>query len=802
MSGRRKKKRPVHKPQKATDKGRLPKLVVGGLALAFCAVGLGLWFGGLWSKDAGPTPGSLNLVLVSVDTLRADRVSAYGEGAKTTPHIDRLSSEGVLFEQVVTTAPTTLAAHASLLTGLTPLRHFVHDNVGFRLPEEIPTLASILRQEGFRTGGFVGAFVLDSRFGIGRGFENYFDRFATTSGDFATERRGEAVLREALRWLEATKQEPFFAFLHFFDPHRPYDPPPSFYPRQPSDRALYEGEVAYVDSLIGRLMEWLDQQGLTDNTVVVVTADHGESLEEHGEETHGYFLYELTLHVPLVVRYPGGEGGKRIDDLVSIVDVTPTCLDLLGVAAPENLDGRSLLPLLNGAGTVSNQSVYSETFFPRLHFGWSELRSLRRGKHKLILAPRSELYDLEADPGESENLLESRPDLADEMREELEGILSEQGSSLPRAARLDESSLAALRSLGYVGGTVEPDIGASSMDLADPKDRLELYRKILDLSVLSDASAADEPRFQRASDSFRSILKEDPSNLRAHLLYGNLLLGSGRFGEAAKVYGNLRDLDPDNVHGHRGLARAQMALGQDEEAKKNLQRAIELDPESAQSYALSAELARKEGDLEEAEKWLRKALALSPDRFLYQELAEVLDDAGRGAQMDDVLSSGSLGSGRGDAAADYMHGERLFADGDVNGALVYLRRASGLAPEDDDVRQALGNALAASGDLQGAMIQYLAIVERSPCYVGAYLNLGSVYDRLGRLDEAAAAFENALQCDKNYAQAYGNLASVLARQGKLSRAVEALKAAVRLRPGDLELEKALEQLQAYEKSRR
>jgi hypothetical protein len=347
-----------------------------------------------------------NLVLVSVDTLRADHLSSYGATLLRTTHMDRLASEGVLYENVSTVAPTTLPSHASLFTGLTPLAHGVHDNVGFYLGDRPTTLAEHLKGQGYDTAAFVGAFVLDSRFGLDRGFDRYDDDVEGGEEDvasaFVAQRRGEEVLESALAWLGSRGEtaRPFFAFIHFYDPHTPYEA-----------SGGYRAEVAYVDSLVGRLLAWLEERHLEGRTVIALTADHGESLGEHGEATHGLFLYESTLRIPLIVRYPGAPAGKRIPTPTHITAVASEVLDVLR------------LPPMPGGGPDDGRPFYAETLVPRLYYGWSELRSLTLWPHKLVMAPRPELYDLSKDPGETKNLIEELPEVARALEGELETMV-------------------------------------------------------------------------------------------------------------------------------------------------------------------------------------------------------------------------------------------------------------------------------------------------------------------------------------------------------------------------------------------
>ena len=339
-----------------------------------------------------PAPASLSVVLITLDTLRADVLGCYGGGV-ATPHIDRLAREGVLFEQATATVPLTLPSHSSILTGLLPVRHGVRDNGGFFLEASFTTLAERFQSAGYATGAFVGAWVLERRWGLAQGFDHYSDSFVEEE----FQRRGDSVVADALAWLgQVPAERRFLAWIHLFDAHTPYDAPEPFGSRYASQP--YYGEVAYVDALVGRLLEELDRRRRQENTIVVLMADHGEGLGEHGEPEHGLFVYDATMAVPLIIRTPWGPTG-RSQTQVSSVDVFPTVLDLVGLPPEPGIDGASLLPALQDLKHEMGHVAYVETYFPLYHFGWHPLRGLRDRRYKLIQASRAELYDLATDPG-------------------------------------------------------------------------------------------------------------------------------------------------------------------------------------------------------------------------------------------------------------------------------------------------------------------------------------------------------------------------------------------------------------------
>ncbi len=454
--------------------------------LLFALVGLVAVLGGLaaWRLLAPAGRGQGPIILVSVDTLRADRLPAYGYRAVRTPAIDSLAADGVLFERAYAHSPQTLPSHASILTGQLPFETGVRDNIGFSLPSGPATLAELLRARGIATGGVVSAFVLRKETGIARGFDFFDDQMPSAAADKPmgeVQRPGEASLEAAKAWMENQASPRFFLFFHIYEPHTPYEPPERFKAYAP-----YDGEVAHSDEIVGGLLGWLKERGLYDSATVIFLSDHGEGLGDHGELEHGLFLYEATTRVPLIVKMPGRRGaGRRVASPVQHIDLAPTILEAAGASPAAGLKGRSLLSVLEGkdAGT-SDASVYAESFYGRYHFGWSELYSLTDSRYRYIKAPRPELYDLQRDPGEKENISASRAQVVQAARASLDRLLAT--AVVHQPTRVSAEDLQRLQALGYVGSqsTVSPDAPAES--LPDPKDKaavLETWRHAMELSA-------------------------------------------------------------------------------------------------------------------------------------------------------------------------------------------------------------------------------------------------------------------------------------------------------------------------------
>ena len=423
--------------------------------------------------QAGGARTAWNVLMLTLDTTRADRLGAYGFAGAETPNIDRVAREGVLFEQAESAAPLTLPAHTSLFTGRFPFQHGVRDNGAVLDPGE-RTLAQVLQTRGFRTAGFAASYVLDARWGLARGFDLYdgtFGRRGNGAQDDGMRRSADQIVDRALAWLNTTSDARFFAWLHFYDAHTPYEPV--------GQRATgYQGEIAFVDFQIGRVLAFLDARRLRDRTLVVIVGDHGESLGEHGERSHGLFVYEAVTRVPLIISAPSSRmHGRRVTDVVRSVDLMPTVLDLLGIPVPSSVSGMTLAAQMAGAPRKAEIDAYSETMYPRYHFGWSALRALRAGRFKLIEAPRPELYDLAADPSEQHNLYERRPALAAALARRLspdEPNGTRRGSA---GGATDRDAAARLASLGYLSGS--PRGLKASAALADPKDEIGLYQLII-----------------------------------------------------------------------------------------------------------------------------------------------------------------------------------------------------------------------------------------------------------------------------------------------------------------------------------
>lgn len=551
-----------------------------------------------------------NLLLVTLDTTRADRIGAYGARGAHTNSIDKLAREGVRFETVVTPAPITLPAHTSLMTCLEPGGHGVRHN-GDRLAKDraFPTLAETLRSSGYDTAAFVSAFVLDRRFGLDQGFDHYDDKVDPAPGGFPSgtlERSASDTIDAASIWLARRRaaDRPFFAWVHLFDPHAPYRPPEPF--RTTLAGRAYEGEIATADAELGRLLALLEAKQLSKRTLVVVTADHGEGLGEHGEDTHAFFLYDSTLRVPLILWSEGlSSAGIVVRDRVgSLVDLPPTLLTLLGRGVPTGCDGLDLL------GTVApTRQVYAESLSPFLDFGWAPLSALRDLRHKVIHAPRPELYDLQTDPAELSDLAEAKSKVAT-LRSWLDRLTARagaDGSLVERRPNANPEEMAALAALGYVGsGSPPPQAGT---ELADPKDRIRVVTALVQANGL-----AEEGRLEQALRLLRETMIATGPDRSTLWALTKVLLRLGREVDAEKA---LRELEAGSPTADQLLVLAQI-LARDaerrDEAQTLLDRAFGLDPTHGGIAIAQGDLAAAAGDTERAAQLYRSAQEIDPYR--------------------------------------------------------------------------------------------------------------------------------------------------------------------------------------------
>ena len=531
-----------------------------------------------------------NLVLITIDTLRADRVGAYGYAAAQTPAMDRLAREGVRFNRAFTTAPITLSAHASLLSGRYPPGHGARHN-GIAMAGEVPTLATLLHNSGFATGAFVSAFPLDDRFGLARGFDVYDDELPRGPDRRPmNERGGDESVRRAVAWLNANATRRTFLWVHLFEPHAPYGD-------ARDNRAVgvrYDEEIAASDRAVAQVLGALGERSA--ETLVVLAADHGEAFGEHGEVGHSIFVYDTTLRIPLLMRGPGLPAGAVIDVPVSLVDIAPTVLPLLGVA-PSDVDGVSLQPSFSN-GTISERTLYMESFAPLLDFGWSPLRSVRDGTWKYIAAPRAELYDVGGDPGETRNLESHDPQRASRLLARVQGFSGVE----PPSGATDTDAANRLRSLGYLGGGAT---GGAASSRPDPKDRIQLASRLA-------AVTSGEVRGEALITTLEAILKDDSANPQAHLRLGVAEIERGRCDRAEPHLRAALAARLPSADAGLALAGCRTRANDVEGARQALEAARALEPGNPVVEANLGLLALSRDDAATAVRWLQSSLKSDP----------------------------------------------------------------------------------------------------------------------------------------------------------------------------------------------
>ncbi len=753
---------------------------------------------GCKEKSANRVSPRPDVLVITIDTARADYFSFFGNSPVKTVNVDRLAADGVAFLQAIAPAPITLPSHASLFTGRLPLRHGVRANGAFRLPDAETTLAEILQSAGYHTGAFVGAAVLDAHYGFAQGFDTYDDTVHQTYGSrsFAT-RRGEEVVQAAKTWL-AVQKGPTFVWVHLFDAHKPYDPPEperSRYPASP-----YGAEIAYADRVVGTLVDAYRKSGRYDNAVVVLAADHGESLGEHGENTHGVFIYDATLHVPLVLKAPGFPRGGRVPEQVRLVDVLPTVLAALRLPTPDSIDGVDLAPLMGGHAQDATRFAYIESLYPKVNFGWSPLHGLRTAKRKLILGVQPELYDLEKDPQEKTNLAAAKPAEVQELKAILAARFPDDEGKKSEA-ELDAESRAQLLALGYVW--------APSTKTPEPADP----RKEIGVIVAMDAAVRLYESGQRAQGlaQLTELVRREPNN--PHLLaeLGKLQRSSGDFEGALASFTQAANAAADDPRFHSDRGALLQRLGRKDEAIVAYERALALDPKQETSrhnrwqllldrgrakdvlvetnsavgrdpkdgHALTFQLlARFVGKPREA---LAEAVAaalrrLPEDPWLHLLMATVLEQIGKTQEA--IPHYGAVLS----ASFPNEHAVQRYArlqldQGELEKALQALNQAVARDLTSIDTLFLLAEARAKAGDHAGSLAALGQAIEQAPKRADLWSAVADVQLADGHHEEALASYQRAIDLGIRRPQSWANLVHLYQQLGNQRQAEAILRRA-------------------------
>ncbi|MEM1180015.1 MAG: tetratricopeptide repeat protein [Acidobacteriota bacterium] len=718
-----------------------------------------------------------SVLLVTLDTTRPDRLEPYGAENVETPVMRRLASRGILFERAWAVAPITLVSHTSILSGLYPFEHGVRNNGMQYVPETVTTLAERLLDEGYRTSAFVSAAVLEKRYGLDQGFEVYDDDLSdrrNLSARMVADRTAESTVASATAWLDGLGDgERFFSWVHFYDPHANYSPPPPF--RDTYRDRLYDGEVAYMDYQLGQLLTHPRLSSASEDApIIIVIADHGESLGDHGERTHAILAYDSTLHVPFIMHVPGGPAGLRIGEPVGHVDVMPTVLSLLGLPiGDDGISGRDLTPVIERRSREPNRDYYSETYLPYYTYGWAKLKVLHRGRWKIIDAPQPELYDRIRDPKELTDLHDQQTDIAYDMKRDLDEWLSGYDSEGEASLELDSEAVAQLRSLGYLsvgsGQRKTDGVRPNPMEMIGQHVGLERSRMFLADRLYSQAQAQLE-----------SVLRRDPQNLAAMIDLVRAYEGLEKIDEGIEVAERALALDPAYTQTTMMLARLESQRGDLTRALELADVAVTQDPINPDIRIQRAGFLQRLGRIEETEEVLAEALRAHPEHPRVNAFYANIVEARKGdlqaaeerlvkvLERDPFLDQGWLFLGRVQERSRQPEA-----------AIESYRRGLRSRPDAGDLHGALGHLLARLGRHNEAINQLqeairLSVAERTELHV----SLGSVLAELGRFDEANRQFEKVLAMNPSHPGARNNAAIALYRSGRVDEARAALQAVV------------------------
>ncbi len=745
---------------------------------------------GEWA-EIGQSPGGWNVLLLTLDTTRRDRLGCYGYGEPTSPTLDSLANAGVVFENAVTPVPVTLPAHATILTGMDPQEHGVRDNGAFVLPEGIETVAEVLAAAGYSTRATVGAYPVAKGFGLEQGFRSYDDHFPAASRSRmwqTAQRTADQVTDAALAWAHEHAEEPFFHWVHYFDPHFPYEPPE---PQASKFESPYDGEIAFMDEQIGRLIAGLRQMGLLERTWILAVADHGEALGEHGEPGHSMLLYAATQYVPCILVPPakvegrlGSLRGRRIEDLVRLCDLAPTLLNLLGFEASKfHGTGISLVPLLLGGGEGA-PVAYMETLVPALEYGWAELHGVRTLRWCFIDAPEPELYDVFLDPHEEKNLLASETEIAERLRRWCDLLSGGGGEMSPGTAGAEAA--ARLRSLGYIGGSHErPSKDAAK--LRDPKSSMDLFVKINQAR-----SAIASMHYMGAQQTLNSVLERDPGNPAALRLLLTVRLALWDAEGALEIATDLLERFPDDLEIVQSAARAYGMAERWEEARRLLEQATQTFGCRVElSEALAGVLLRL-GRIREARGALEEALAKCHGhadalaalaefewrqgrRETAREMAErILAEDESNARAHAVLGEYYWWSAR-KALAEGRNEEGMEAQ---KRARAHVARALELDPMQPTAAFRRGWELRLEKRTEEAREFYERALERAPDWAEAHINLGNVLADMNERQMAMYHFDVARKLGADDPAFLANYGVALAQMGRRKEALEVWKQAL------------------------
>jgi len=774
-----------------------------------------------------------NVILVTIDTLRADHLACSGNTKVKTPYIDSLAREGVRFARNYTPVPVTLPSHTSIFTGLYPIYHQVRNNGTFEVSDQIETLAEVLKKNGYHTAAFIGSFVLDSRYGLEQGFD-YYDDYLEKDPNQAimiyNERTAGEVVESANQWLEKNSQNPFFMWLHCFDPHAPYEPPMPF--SKIYQKNLYDGEIAYTDYALGRLISNLKKKNLLDKTLIVVTADHGEGLGEHAEKTHAIFIYDATLHVPLIMRYPKAiPAGLVVQNATSTIDIMPTILDILQISGRPHMQGMSLSGLIHqpapmaqpasGEKEFPRHELLCETFYPLYNHNWSPLEGLRTDQWKFVKAPKSELYDLINDPKETVNVFDRKKDVARELETRMKELQQENSSQkdiFSAQFKMDKNTQDRLKSLGYVWTMPTEAKSGVKKDpylLPDPKDMIATL-DYLNMGTFYYSNG----NYVKAVEQFKLMLKANPNDVFTHFVLGYIYdkqdlpdiairelqesirldptyinaynnLGTiynrlGKQQEALAIFKIALQLNPDYLEVHDNLGVVYFALREYDNAIAEFQKAAEINTRGYEPYNNMGSVYLAMGDYEKAEKMLSKALEINPDC------------------VDAMNNLGSIYINRGDFTQAIQKFQDLIkvdpnnVDGWINLGTAYLGvgkyeesqkaldKAIHIKPGIPKIYNCMGTLATKMGNFKLSLEQFQKSLSIDPNSSEAHYNMGIAYYNSGEVNKAIEEYNRSIALDPSNPSSHVNLGIAYFGLGQIDKSETEYQEALRLSPSHLE----------------
>lgn len=710
----------------------------GGLAVAGAIL--------LAAPGCAPSTPPPNVLLITLDTTRADRLGCYGYDRAETPTLDALAEGGVRFANAHAQVPLTLPSHTGMLTGTYSRSNGIQVNGGARVDYRIPVLAERLRDDGYRTAAFVSSFVLDATFGLDRGFDLYDDRMgnADPSVRFQSERPANGVVDAALGWLDTKSDRPFFAWVHFYDPHSPFAPPKEYRARFDEP---YDGEIAFVDDQLRRLIDWLDRRNLRENTLIVVAGDHGESFDEHDEPDHGLYVYDTTILVPLLVSWPAYvSAGHVASETVQLIDLYPTILELSGAEQEAGIQGVSLAPMLRGESDTT-RSAYGESRYGQVGYGWAPLRYLARGRFKYIEAPDPELYDRQNDPGELENLIERNPDVALDLREALLKLERQWVPLTAEAIDLDTEARQKLQSLGYIGGasSTAVDLYRNNDDLRDPKTMIEVFRE-----HSRAGSLIKRGRHAEAAALLETLASLSPESIDFYENLGWAYLSLGRNRDAQRAYEKSLTNLPEHSERLWGLGEALRRQNKLDDAIRVYELALRKRPMFGEAHMGLTLAYSAGGRWEQALEHARRHVEINPASLL--ALGNLLNVAKSLRRFDDAHTAidGMLALDPNNRDAHNARWQALFAAGRRDEAVSSLRDSLTALPDDWSLTCSLAWMLAVSAGQDSAAAKEAvrlatAAVQAKPEHPRSLDTLAVAYAATGSFDKAVEAARRALQ---------------------------------------------------------